>query len=333
MSQHDPNAAGLAANEFEATEAERLALAEAGQGGAPAVAPGADGAAPPAAAAGAPAAEAASAAAASAAAAGGADGGAPTTPPGAGGEAAAVAAGTPEAAPPAAPAAMPAPNAFVPTYIPEDRDYATEIGAVNQELMALKAKYKAGDVEDEQYEEAYEALRDKRSGLERALDRAELQATLNRQNADQAWAYLQRQFLSDPTNAAIAASPLLFAAWEQGMQVVVDAAAAEGRTLTDWDLMVGARQQLEDAGMLQAQPAAGTPTPAAPPPRPNRAPPLADVPQTLTAVPAAADPSSRTTVDSAAEQGIEDLEAYLASKPEAERDRILRELPGQFLND
>jgi len=321
MSQPDPNAAGLASNELETTEAERAALALANL---PNDATGADAA---------PNADTAKGAQDPVAQGGAAPAGAV--------EGAPVAAAQPEQQPAvaaegglAAPAqAMAAPAAFVPTYNTDDRDYGAEITAVNQQLIELKAKYKSGDVEDEQYEDAYERLRDQRSNLERAQDRAELQATLNQQNADQAWAYLQRQFLGSPENAAIASSPLLFAAWEQGMQVVADAAAKEGRQVTDWDLLVGGRQQLVDAGMLgTAATPAQAPAAAAPPP-PNRAAPLAQVPQTLSAVPAAADPSSRTTSESAAEQGIEDLEAYLASKPEAERDRILRELPGEFVND
>lgn len=323
MSQPDQNAV-LAANEFEPTDAERqlldeAAAAEAAQGGTGTV---------PAVAEGAPA-----AAGAVDPAAAGNPGAPPTNGTAAPATDPAAAAANPEpVAVQSPPAAAAAPAHFVPTYTPESRDFNAEISGINQQLVELKAKYKAGDVEDDQYEDLYEQLRDQRSVLERAQDRAEITAQLNQQNSDQSWAYLQRQFLSDPQNAVIAASPLLFSAWATAMEVVVNDAAAANVQLTDWDVLTKAREELVKAGMLGAAAAANQP--AAPvPDKPNRAAPIHQVPQTLSSVPAAADPSSRATVDAAAEQNIEDLEAYLASKPEAERDRILKDLPGQFADD
>lgn len=327
MSQPDQNAA-LAANEFEPTDAERQLLDEAAAAAAAEAAQGATGTVP----AVAEGAAAAAGAVDTAAAAGAAptDGTAAAADPAA---AAAAAAANPEPAgvqPP--PTAAAAPAHFVPTYTPESRDFNTEISGINQQLVELKAKYKAGDVEDDQYEDLYEPLRDQRSVLERAQDRAEITAQLNQQNSDQSWAYLQRQFLSDPQNAVIAASPLLFSAWATAMEVVVNDAAVANVQLTDWDVLTKAREELVKVGMLGVAAAANQP--AAPvPDKPNRAAPIHQVPQTLSSVPAAADPSSRATVDAAAEQNIEDLEAYLASKPEAERDRILKDLPGQFADD
>ena len=336
MSQPDQNAA-LAANEFEPTDAERQLLDEAAAAAAAAAAEAAQagtgtgtGAA---AAEGAPAAAGAvDGAAAGNAGAAPTDGSAAAADPAAAAAAAAAAANPEPAAVQSPPAAAAAPAHFVPTYTPESRDFNAEISGINQQLVELKAKYKAGDVEDDQYEDLYEQLRDQRSVLERAQDRAEITAQLNQQNSDQSWAYLQRQFLSDPQNAVIAASPLLFSAWATAMEVVVNDAAVANVQLTDWDVLTKAREELVKAGMLGAAAAASQP-PAPVPDKPNRAAPINQVPQTLSSVPAAADPSSRATVDAAAEQNIEDLEAYLASKPEAERDRILKDLPGQFADD
>ncbi len=328
MSQPDQNAA-LAANEFEPTDAERQLLEEAAAAAAAEAAQGATGTVP-AVAEGAPAAAVDPAAGGNSGAAPTNGAAAPVTDPAA---AAAAAAANPEPVAVQSPlAAAAAPAHFVPTYTPESRDFNTEISGINQQLVELKAKYKAGDVEDDQYEDLYEQLRDQRSVLERAQDRAEITAQLNQQNSDQSWAYLQRQFLSDPQNAVIAASPLLFSAWATAMEVVVNDAAVANVQLTDWDVLTKAREELVKAGMLGVAAAANQP--AAPvPDKPNRAAPIHQVPQTLSSVPAAADPSSRATVDAAAEQNIEDLEAYLASKPEAERDRILKDLPGQFADD
>ena len=319
----------LAANELEMTEGERAALASA------------DGATPGDAAAGtgttdAPAADPATAAPAAEgsavpAAATPADGAA--QPDAAAAAAVAAAAEGPASAPPAASEPPPA-TPFVPTYAADERDYGKEIGEINGKLQALKEKYKAGDVEDEVYEQQYEDLRDERSRVERAQDIATLQQQLSQQNADQSWAYLQRQFLSRPENAAIAASPMRFAAWEQAMQSVVNEAAAAGRQLTDWDILAGARDLLVTEGLLQASAAATAPPVAQAPAKPDRSAPLGDVPATLSTVPAAADPTSRSTADAAAGMdNIEDIESFLAGKSESERDRILRDVPGSFVAD
>ncbi len=316
----------LAANELEMTEGERAALASA-DGAAPGDAAAATGTPDAPAAAAATAAPAAEASAAPAAAP--ADGAAQP-------DAAAAAAAAAEGAVAAAPAAAEPPPAtpFVPTYAADERDYGKEIGDINGKLQALKEKYKAGDVEDEAYEQQYEDLRDERSRVERAQDIAALQQQLSQQNADQSWAYLQRQFLSRPENAAIAASPIRFAAWEQAMQSVVNDAAASGRQLTDWDILAGARDLLVTEGLLQASTAATAPPVAQAPAKPDRSAPLADVPATLSTVPAAADPTSRSTADGAAGMdNIEDIESFLAGKSESERDRILRDVPGSFVAD
>lgn len=310
----------LASNELEMTEGERAALASA------------DGATPgdAAAATGTPDAAAAADGSAAPAAAAPADGAAQPA------AAAASAAAAAEEATPAAPAASEPPPAtpFVPTYAADERDYGKEIGDINGKLQALKEKYKAGDVEDEAYEQQYEDLRDERSRVERAQDMATLQQQMSQQNADQSWAYLQRQFLSRPENAAIAASPMRFAAWEQAMQSVVNDAAAAGRQLTDWDILAGARDLLVTEGLLQASAAATAPPVAQAPAKPDRSAPLAEVPNTLSTVPAAADPTSRSTADAAAGMdNIEDIESFLAGKSESERDRILRDVPGSFVAD
>ncbi|MGG2100395.1 hypothetical protein [Stenotrophomonas sp. NRRL B-14846] len=316
----------LAANELEMTEGERAALASA------------DGAAPgdAAAATGTPDAPAAAAATATPTAEGSAAPAVASADGAAQPDAAAAAAAAAEGAVAAAPAAAEPPPAtpFVPTYAADERDYGKEIGEINGKLQALKEKYKAGDVEDEVYEQQYEDLRDERSRVERAQDIAALQQQLSQQNADQSWAYLQRQFLSRPENAAIAASPIRFAAWEQAMQSVVNDAAAAGRQLTDWDILAGARDLLVTEGLLQASAAATAPPVAQAPAKPDRSAPLADVPATLSTVPAAADPTSRSTADAAAGMdNIEDIESFLAGKSESERDRILRDVPGSFVAD
>ncbi|HEL7888185.1 TPA: hypothetical protein UMI76_000338 [Stenotrophomonas maltophilia] len=321
----------LAANELEMTEGERAALASA-DGAAPGDAAAATGTTDASVAATATA-TATPPAKGSAAPAAGAPADGAAQPDAAAAAAAAVAADGTAHAPPATSEPPPA-TPFVPTYAADERDYGKEIGEINGKLQALKEKYKAGDVEDEVYEQQYEDLRDERGRVERAQDIAALQQQLSQQNADQSWAYLQRQFLSRPENAAIAASPIRFAAWEQAMQSVVNEAAAAGRQLTDWDILAGARDLLAAEGLLQPSAAATAPPVAPPPTKPDRSAPLGDVPATLSTVPAAADPTSRSTADAAAGMdNIEDIESFLAGKSESERDRILRDVPGSFVAD
>lgn len=316
----------LAANELEMTEGERAALASADET-APGAAAAATSAADPPAAAGGAATPAADASAVAAPVEG-------ATPPDAAAAAAAGGAAEGALAAPAAVSEPPPATPFVPTYAADERDYGKEIGDINGKLQALKEKYKAGDVEDEAYEQQYEDLRDERSRVERAQDMATLQQQMSQQNADQSWAYLQRQFLSRPENAGIAASPMRFAAWEQAMQSVVNEAAAAGRQVTDWDILAGARDLLVSEGLLQASTAATAPPVPQPPAKPDRAAPLGAVPATLSTVPAAADPTSRSTADAAAGMdNIEDIESFLAGKSESERDRILRDVPGSFVAD
>ncbi|MDR1076365.1 MAG: hypothetical protein LBL59_08755 [Xanthomonadaceae bacterium] len=244
------------------------------------------------------------------------------------------------AEPPGAPAGIPPPptnpSVFVPKYNSgEGRNFSEEIEQVNAQLIELKGSYKAGDIDDDEYEQRYEALRDQRGKVELDQRTAVMKQEMTQDMQDQAWVFLQRQFLNDPANAPLVANRLLFAAWEQAMQDVVDeAVAANQRPPEDWAIMVLARQKLADAGMVAADPQrSATADPAPTPAKPNRNPQMQGVPQTLSAIPAAADPSSRETVDTVVEQNIEDLEAYLSGRSESERDQMLKDVPGSFLSD
>lgn len=136
------------------------------------------------------------------------------------------------------------------------------------------------EIDFDDYETQYDdTLHDQRKQIERDLDRADLEHQLNLESANRAWIHLQRKFLSDPMNAALASNELLFAAWEQGMQIFANEAAAKGYQVTDWNLMIGGRQKLIEAGMMPmapypqaAQPApvaTTTQTSSCPPPLPR----------------------------------------------------------------
>lgn len=244
--------------------------------------------------------------------------------------AAAAADPTPVADAAAAPA-QPGPAPFVPTYTAVARDFDAEVAKVKVALKELKALHGAGTVEDDAYDEQFEALQDSKTALLIAQSNAATRAELNQQNADQSWSYLQDQFFADAANAPLRANSILFAAWEASMQEVVNDAARAGRQLTDWQLMHEARQKLAEQGIFGAT-AATAAAAATPQPKPDRTPPLGTVPVTLASAPAAAAPGTQSTAEALAETGdIEDIEALLAGKSEAERDQILRGTPGAFV--
>lgn len=246
--------------------------------------------------------------------------------------AAVVEAPTPVVEAPSQPAAP-----FVPAYAaPAARDFATELTAADTALQELRKQRAAGELDeltDDQYEAQLDTLRDTRSEIKSDAKIHQMQSELASQSQNQAWEYLQNQFFAVPGNAEIRADGMRFAAWENAMQVVVNEAALAGKQITDWEVMSGARDKMAAAGMLggAATPTAtGTPTPQ---PKPDRSAPLKDVPASLAHVPAAAESGQRPTSQAMGEMGgIEDIERTFANKTEAERDMILRGVPGMFVD-
>lgn len=259
-----------------------------------------------------------------------------TAAPAASTEAAVVAADQPAAAA-AVPSPTPPPaNALpLPQYRGTDRDFATELSAIDQEKLTLKAQYKKGDIDDDKYEDEFDAINERRNAVLIAQSEDRLRADLAQQNADHSWATLQRQWLQVPANAAIANSPLMFRAWESAMQIVVDRAAAEGKTLQDWAIFEGARGELVAEGLLQVAAAApaATAAPAAGEKPAPRAAPFAEVPTTLSVAPQGADAGSGLTADNLFGADIEDLEERMSRMPEDQRDRLLKQVPGHLAAD
>lgn len=233
------------------------------------------------------------------------------------------------------PVAAPQPSGpIAPTYTPSARDFTAELAAVDKERNELKDAYKAGTVDDDKYEAEFERLNETRADLRLEIRSEQLKAELSQQNQDHSWAYLQTQWLARPENAALNGNPLLFSAWESAMQMAVNEAAQQGKALGDWDLMEAGRAKLAAANMLGAAapvaaPVPGAPTAANPGPKPADAKaPFSAVPATLSGVPAAADPGARTTVDDLHSVGIEDLEDRFATYSDAQREALLRQVPG-----
>ncbi|MGH8079069.1 MAG: hypothetical protein ACREP7_00750, partial [Lysobacter sp.] len=242
----------------------------------------------------------------------------------------------------AEPVLPPAPSPFVPQIVHEKRDFAKELADNQAAKLALKEKYKSDGLDDDEYEAQFDQLQEAKVGIQTAQALAIQAQQMNEQLADQSWEYVQRQFFAAPENASIQTNRLLFGAWQEAMQQVVNEAALANRQITDWELMHGARRMLADAGMLTPATSAAAPAPAVPgaaapapttPPAPNRNPPLQNVPPTLAFAPSAASPGQAATADELAGLSIEDLEERLARSTEDDRDKILKAAPGMFASN
>lgn len=223
---------------------------------------------------------------------------------------------------------------FVPTYKPAARDFDAESQQLAASIKALREKYRGGDIEDDAYEQLFDDLQQQRTQLEVAKATAQLQESMSRDNAEQAWQFAQRQFLSIPENRGIAGNPLLEAAWGAALQHAVNTSTASGQTLDDWALMQAARDVMVSGGLLAS--AAARPDPAGSathPPKPDRMPPLANVPTSLTSVPASAEASDRPAAEAYSDVGIEDLEGRMSKMSDTDRESLLRSTPGMFLNN
>lgn len=231
----------------------------------------------------------------------------------------------------------PPPTPFTPVYDAEARDYATEIGEINKRLGEIRTAMREGDMDEDAYEAEFESLQEKRAQLRIEQAMAEGRAEMSRQAADQAWTYLQNQFFADPANAQIRSSAGIFAAWEAEMQALVNEASQEGRQITDWEIMHGARQRLVAQGFpltgnapRQAVSQQDAVTPSQPPP--SRTPRMSEVPATLGSAPSMASVGGRASAEEMASMGIEDIEDRLARMGDDQRDALLRGTPGAFVD-
>jgi hypothetical protein len=238
------------------------------------------------------------------------------------------------AAPPAAPAATPTPapapddqgdakpaakstaavyTADVPADLKEQQD------AIASELTELRDKFKAGELEVDEYEAQRDSLLGKRDDLQKAVIKAEISQEMRQQDAQQAWqSAIERTFDNaakpdgggiDYRNDTAKASDLdLFV-----RRLGEDPANADKDM--DWFLTEGHRRVLALHGITKAAAPAPAPTPP-----PTRKPPVGSVPATLAQVPGSDGPG-----DVAGE--FSDLDAL---EGEALEDALARLSPGQL---
>jgi outer membrane biosynthesis protein TonB len=258
--------------------------------------------------------------------------------------AAAAAVATPTPAPAPTPAPTPIPGGvFTPNLAPTDnRDFAGELKKLKDDytasIAALEEANEKGKVDDDQLEarratidQAYE---DGREEVITARTTHNVQSALAKTVADQGWEANYKAFLLVPENALLARSADHRALWEACMKQEVNEAAVKAEVLDDWSLLTRSRDRLlRTIGVAPGAPApAAAPVAAPAPAPPNRNPPLKDVPPTTSRAPAAPVPSN-AGVEELASQGIQDLERHMATLSDTQREALLKQLPGSFVDD
>ena len=251
-------------------------------------------------------------------------------------QAAAAAAATPPAAEDGAAAAAQAPSAAPAdksaakpaTYTAElPADIEAKQQAISTELGELRDKFKAGDIDVDDYEAQRDTLLDQRGELNKAITKAEISQEMQQQSAQQAWqAAIERTFdaavkpeqggIDYRKDQAKAADLDLFV-----RRLAEDPANADKDM--DWFLTEGHRRVKALHGMTAAPAAAAAA--AAPTPPPTRRAPVESAPKTLAMVPGADGPGdvAGEFADVDALDGDE-LEAAIARMSPAQREKFER---------
>lgn len=203
----------------------------------------------------------------------------------------------------------------------------------NAELGALKAKYNAGDLDDDAYESAREEVIEART-----LFKA--QATIADQISQRAWEANINAFLQLPENATLLRSESMRDFWQAAMNRYCAEEAAEGRNPSDWEILTGARDKLyQEMGISTAPtppaPAPQNPTAGAPPlsasaPPPVKLPNLSNIPPSIGSAPNAGATGAKPTAEALAGQDIFEIEKFMSGQSEEAQDAMLRTLPGSF---
>ncbi len=222
--------------------------------------------------------------------------------------------------PPPAPAPSKAASAVYSAALPADIEQQQK--QISDELGTLRDRFKAGEVEVDDYESQRDTLLGKREDLNKAIIKAEISQEMQQQDVQQAWqSAIERTFdnaakpegggVDYRTDKTKAADLDLFV-----RRLGEDPANADKDM--DWFLNEGHRRVLALHGISRV---AAAPTPApAPAAVPTRKPPVAAVPATLAQVPGSDGPG-----DVAGE--FADLDAL---EGEALEDALSRLSPGQL---
>ena len=212
-----------------------------------------------------------------------------------------------------------------PSYTAElPADIEAKQQAISTELGELRDKFKAGDIDVDDYEAQRDTLLDQRGELNKAITKAEISQEMQQQSAQQAWqAAIERTFdaavkpeqggIDYRKDQAKAADLDLFV-----RRLAEDPANADKDM--DWFLTEGHRRVKALHGMT----AAPAPTPTTVPP-PSRKSPIDAAPKTLAQVPGADGPGDVsgefTDLDALDGEALEDALARLSPMQRAKYEQ------------
>ena len=229
-----------------------------------------------------------------------------------------------DATPAATDAAGVVDSSFTPTYqakLPED--FEAQVTAIKDQSEALAAKFKAGDIDFDQYRIEADAL----AKSERALDAIALKASLSQemsaQTAEQQWSHTVSKFMSATASAATGAIDYRTdAAKNKDLDLFVKFLAqdkANADKPAEWFLLESHKRvlALHGIGLVQA--------PANTDPKASRKPNLSVVPKTLSQVPGGDGPGDvdGNEFDDIDRLKGDDLESAIAKMTPSQRERYM----------
>lgn len=230
-----------------------------------------------------------------------------------------------------APAAAPTPAAQgqQPGYHAEvPADFEDQVKAIDTERADLRAKFKAGDIDLDEYEEQRAAIDDRRRALDKAALKAEVSAEMTEQNARAQW---QRALQVVAAHAKTAEGGGIDYGSDQAKANDFDmfaraiGAAPENREMSAEMIAREAHKRvlaLHDIAPAKPAASAPAPAPAKQEKPPKRSPDLSVVPKTLAGVPGGDAPGDiGSEFDGLDGLHGEDLESAIGRLTPAQRDR------------
>ena len=178
--------------------------------------------------------------------------------------------------------AEPAERGFRPTYkaeLPEDFD--EQLSSLDAEHTGLIDKFKAGDIDFDEYQVQVKDIDQRRYALDKAKTKAELYADMSAQNAEQEWAWTVNRFIKQTAKSEDAIDYAKDEAKRRDLDTFVKALGADEANANrdfDWFLAEAHKRVKALHGIATKAKPAGDNTP-------GRKPPMDAVPKTLADVP------------------------------------------------
>lgn len=214
---------------------------------------------------------------------------------------------------------------FVPRYkadLPEN--YKETLGQLSEDETKLKERFKAGEIEFDEFEEARSQIQDQRSTLERAALKAEISQEMNEQTAQQTWENTVHVYIkSVKAEIDYTKDVEKQADFDQFVKVLAANPKNQDKSM-EWFLEEGHRRVKALHGLTSTPAKEDTPDPKVKANN-SRKPPLDAAPKNLSQVPGADGPGDVEDEFSDMDRlEGEDLELAIAKMTPAQRERYLQ---------